>query len=43
MKWLLQVVPAIVISWLMVGVLIAFVGLCFKAWYLIFMLGWNAL
>ena len=43
MKWLLQVVPAIVISYLIFGVFIAFIGLCLKAWYLIFMLGWNAL
>lgn len=43
MKWLAQVVPAVVVSYLIVGVGLALIGLFLKAWYLIFMLGWNAL
>ena len=43
MKWLKEVLPAVVVSYLIVGVAIALIGLFLKAWYLIFMLGWNAL
>jgi len=43
MKWLTEVLPALVVSYLIVAVGIGLVGLFLKAWYLIFMLGWNAL
>lgn len=43
MKWLTEVLPAVVFSYLIVGVGLALIGLFLKAWYLIFLLGWNAL
>lgn len=43
MKWLTEVLPALVVSYLIVGVGLALIGLFLKAWYLIFLLGWNAL
>jgi len=43
MRWFTEVVPTLLISYLIFGVALALIGLFLKAWYLIFMLGWNAL
>lgn len=39
MKWLLQVGTVLALSYLAIAV----VGLALKTWYLLFMLGWNAI
>jgi len=43
MKWLAQIVPALVISYLLSAVFVALLGMFLKGWYLIFLMGWNAL
>lgn len=43
MKWLFQVIPALVLSYLIAAVFVGLIGLFLKAWYLIFMFGWNSL
>lgn len=43
MRWLMEVAPPLVLSYVIAGVALALIGLFLKAWYLIFMLGWNAL
>ncbi|CAB4136547.1 hypothetical protein UFOVP312_14 [uncultured Caudovirales phage] len=43
MRRLIEIGSAFVISCLIAGIGIALVGLFLKAWYLVFMLGWNAI
>lgn len=43
MKFLIEVTTALMLSTLMLAVLVGLAGMFFKAWYLVFMLGWNAI